>query len=430
MPVSGAGEQHSPPSGHRSSTAIGMVGASSLLDPLIGTGETGGFSTRMTKSASAPEDRVIDERAASAASVDGAGRVAPSTRLRSRLIEVHDPAWLSFLKGTVHDFYHLPGYVRLEARHEHARPCALLVEDGPSAMLLPLLIRTVPDAGWDATSPYGCSGPLLRGTQDPDFIGDALAAGAEMLRSVGVISLFVRMHPLLSQALPRGIGTVVRHCDTVAVDLRQPSDVLLRQMRRNHRVQIRQAREVGYAARWDVSDAGYAIFKKLYQESMKRLGASEFYCLDDRYLDELRGALGERLRLALIDADGEVYAAGLFSESCGMVEAHLTGSEAGSGRTCPKAAKLLFGFAIEESRASGHRWLHLGGGRHAEEDGLFHFKAGFSPLRFPFHTLRIVTNRAKYERLAAAQDADGDPADLTGYFPAYRRLSPAHSHGW
>ncbi len=355
---------------------------------------------------------------------------APATRIRSRLIEVDDPAWVAFLDVTDHDFYHRPEYVKLEAQHESAQPCALLVEDGQRAMLLPLLIRPVSDVGIDATSPYGYSGPLLRGTREPDFLGEALEAGIPVLERIGIISLFVRMHPLLIQAPQCEIGTLVRHCDTVAVDLQQSSDAIAGGMRRNHRVQIRQAQEMGYVARWDASDAGYEIFKGLYRETMSRLGASEFYSLDDQYFDVFRASLGERLRLAIIEWEGEVYSAGMFVETCGIVEAHLTGTKADGGSACPKAAKLMFSFAIEESRADGQRWLHLGGGRDAKEDGLFHFKAGFSSLRFPFYTLRIVIDAAKYQRLLADHDADLDPADLTGFFPAYRQFAEAHTHGW
>lgn len=356
--------------------------------------------------------------------------IVPAVGLRSRLIEADDPAWLAFLEETVHDFYHRPEYVRLEGQHESAQPCALLVEDGRRAMLLPLLIRPVSDVGIDATSPYGYSGPLLRGTQDLAFLCEALRAGTQVLRDIGVISLFVRLHPLLSQAPTCEIGTLVRHGDTVALNLQQSSDVIAEQMRRNHRVQIRQAREMGYVARWDTSDAAYEVFKGLYRDTMSRLGAAQFYCLDDLYFDALRASLGERLRLAVVEMDGEAYSAGMFIETCGIVEAHLTGGRADGGNACPRAAKLMFGFAIEESKANGHHWLHLGGGRDAEEDGLFHFKAGFSPLRFPFSTLRIVIDTARYERLLSDHDASLDPADLTGYFPAYRRFAAAHTHGW
>ncbi len=394
----------------------------------------------MTNSNTVSEDRAVDDDAPTRrAAVNGSafaapavtrGDIASAPRLRSRLIDADDPAWLAFLDGTAHDFYHRPEYAKLEARHEAAQPCALLVEDGQRAMLLPLLIRSVSDVGIDATSPYGYSGPLLRGTREPDFLGEALEAGMPVLERIGIISLFVRMHPLLIQAPQCEIGTLVRHCDTVAVDLQQSSDAIAGGMRRNHRVQIRQAQEMGFVARWDASDAGYEIFKGLYRETMSRLRASEFYSLDDQYFDVFRASLGEHLRLAIIEWEGEVYSAGMFIETCGIVEAHLTGTKADGGSACPKAAKLMFSFAIEESQADGQRWLHLGGGRDAEEDGLFHFKAGFSSLRFPFYTLRIVIDAAKYQRLLADHDADLDPADLTGFFPAYRRFAEAHTHGW
>lgn len=344
-----------------------------------------------------------------------------------RLLDPGDPDWPAFLAQCAHDVYHAPEYVRIEARHERGRPCALLIEDGERGLLLPLIIRHAGGLGVDATSPYGYSSPLVRGTTDPRFVADALRKGARVLREMDVIALFVRWHPILGPEPPGDFGTLVRHGDTVAVDLTLPIDRLRAQMRRNHRDQIRQARSAGYVAEWHSSPAGLAAFQRLYTRTMERVSADGYHLFDADYFAGLVGGLGERLRLAFVQVDGEVVAGGVFTESCsGIVEAHLTASDGLSASTCARATKLMFDFVIERSQASDQRWLHLGGGRNAEADSLFHFKAGFSPLRFPFYTTRVIIRPVEYARLVAERASVSDPEDQTGYFPAYRR--PSHEH--
>ena len=57
-------------------------------------------------------------------------------------------------------------------------------------------------------------------------------------------------------------------------------------------------------------------------------------------------------------------------------------------------------------------------------DRLLHFKAGFSPLRFPFFTLRLITDEARYRHLvdqrARTANVAADALLATNFFPAYR----------
>src|SRR4051812_45622426 len=109
-------------------------------------------------------------------------------------------AWRDLLAATPHDFYHLPSYVTLSGGVENAEPCALYVAEGGRAMLLPILLRDVPGAGArDAVTPYGYPGPLFRGGYDANFAREASEAMASFLRAEGVVSLFVRLHPILNR---------------------------------------------------------------------------------------------------------------------------------------------------------------------------------------------------------------------------------------
>jgi hypothetical protein len=84
--------------------------------------------------------------------------------------------------------------------------------------------------------------------------------------------------------------------------------------------------------------------------------------------------------------------------------------------------KLVIHFVRLWGKQRGYSIFHLGGGAGALEDSLFRFKAGFSPYRSEFLTLRMIPNERRY--VAATHRAGRPvnlPADLEAdYFPPYR----------
>ena len=125
--------------------------------------------------------------------------------MKTELLDPDDPAWAAFLSDARHDFYHLPAYASVCAAQEEGEAKAILVTDGGRSLLLPLVLRPIMRGGRDATSPYGYPGPVVRGSADASFVAGALASGLSLLASEGVVSLFVRLHPILNGALPEGV---------------------------------------------------------------------------------------------------------------------------------------------------------------------------------------------------------------------------------
>jgi hypothetical protein len=74
--------------------------------------------------------------------------------------------------------------------------------------------------------------------------------------------------------------------------------------------------------------------------------------------------------------------------------------------------------AINWAKAAGNRVLHLGGGVGSRDDSLFRFKTGFSDLRSPFQTWRVICDHKRYVELT--EDAGVFNAPIDGFFPAYR----------
>lgn len=359
------------------------------------------------------------------ATVVAAGQPAKSSRatnsltLRGTLLDVDAQEWQAVLRAARHDFYHLPAYVELCARQERGQPRALYVTDERRSMLLPLVIRDIPGGGLDAISPYGYPGPVGIGADDAAFLEVALLTGMQTLHAAGVVSAFVRLHPLLNPFPPSHVGTVVQHGVVVSIDLSLSTEELWAQTRHDHRRDITRALRLGFVARMDEEWRQLASFTRLYQATMTRRSAAPFYFFEDAYFEGLREALGESLHLCVVEKDGALAAAGLFVETDGIVQFHLSGTD--DAFRMVQSTKLMIHFVRGWAKGRANQVFHLGGGVGANNDSLLLFKGGFSPLRHTFATLRMVIDESAYGRLVAAADPELDPRTHSGFFPLYRQ---------
>lgn len=335
-----------------------------------------------------------------------------------RLVGADSPAWQAALQTMRHDSYHLPGYVRADAVLSGGSACAFLYEHREERLLLPLVVRRIPgSAREDAISPYGYPGPVAS-TADPGFWEEAVDAFLATARDAGLVSCFVRLHPLLPAPLEvlQRRGQLVEHGKTVSIDLTQPADDMIAGFRANHRRQILRAHRAGHHV---VVDCWSRLdeFVDMYHETMRRVGASSYYFLPVEHFLRLRAELGDAIHLLLVEpsANDDALAGGLFLERNGIVQYHLGATRTSALSEQP--TKLMFEQMCRWGRDRGNTQLHLGSGLGgADDNSLFHFKAGFSDRRHPFHTWRVVTDEDRYRALLAPGAED----DRRGYFPAYR----------
>jgi hypothetical protein len=342
------------------------------------------------------------------------------------LVGASAPGWRAFLGAVPHDIYHLPSYVAMSAAREaapgRAEARAIIAREGNRAMLLPVIVRGIPgdETTRDAISPYGYPGPLFQGDRDADFVVRACTAMVARLREERIISLFVRTHPLLNrEVLGLGVvGNVVEHGETVSIDLTATAEELWSGTQSGHRNEINRAIRAGHHAYIDGSWKHEAAFVAIYTATMKRVGASADYMFGADYVRALRAALGSGLHLCVVEIGGAIAAAGLFTEACGIVQYHLSGTDEAFAAERP--TKLMLHFVRGLMKERNNRIMHLGGGLHGAQDSLFKFKAGFSKGRQPFRTWRVVVDPDLYAALSRARNPAADPADAEGFFPLYR----------
>ncbi|GLX99757.1 GNAT family N-acetyltransferase [Actinoplanes sp. NBRC 101535] len=330
------------------------------------------------------------------------------------LLEHDDTAWAEALRHLRHDVYHLPDYVRLDARLSGGMPAAFRYDEGPLMLLLPLVLRDVPATGLrDAVSPYGYPGPVSNApVTDTGFWARAARALTALLRTSDVITAFVRLHPLLPAPVVslETAGTVVRHGETVSLDLTLTPEQMWQETHRTHRNQIGKATRAGVRIvldDWDRLDAWIGT----YHATMRRVGATDFYFFEPGHFHRLRAALGPSIHLAVAVRDDEVLGGNLFFEHDGLMHTHLQSTRDGQ---IWWADKLLYHEIRLWGRERGNRVYHLGGGVGGSGDSLFRYKAAFGSGRQDFHTWRVVADPVAFEKLG------GTPESLSGRFPPYR----------
>jgi hypothetical protein len=330
-----------------------------------------------------------------------------------------DTGWTDALARGPHDVHHLPGWSVASAPLEPGEPFAVAVDGHRGGVLVPFIRRPLDGGRWDAVSPYGYAGPAFSGdARDPHAL---LQDAEEHLRAEGCVTWFLRLHPLLDSWVASAGDTssgLREHGEVVSIDLTIDDDEFFRGLRKGHRTDIRRGEADGVRVRQGDRGADLETFVGLHRGTMAQRDAAEYHRFGPDYFAALAEGLGEDLVVLLAELDGQAVAGALFTfaESSGTVGYHLAASVPRPPRG---ATKMLIVEGRRIGRERGCTRLLLGGGLGSAEDALFAFKAGFSPDRHRFRTLRLVLDAEEYARRCGAVGVD--PKDLGGYFPAYRR---------
>jgi CelD/BcsL family acetyltransferase involved in cellulose biosynthesis len=336
------------------------------------------------------------------------------------LVETADPEWTGRLPGTDYDIFQLPEYLRVEDVFRGTTTRLLVVEEGTTVMLLPLVFSSLEDGAKDASSPFRHAGPVFSTTADSGWRRRAVSAALEHLREEGVVSLFLRALPLVGLEDFASFGTVVEHGPTYVIPLDRPLEEIMAGMRQGHRRNMRKAARDGLVAEPDPDWNHLLDVHAIYSQTMDRLEARPAYRFDREYFEGLRDAVRDHTSLWVLKMDGEVAGAHVVTECNGTVQYLLGATHPAFHRRVPQVA--IFDAVLQWAHARGNANYFLGGG---VQESLLHFKAGFTRVQRPAATARIIVDPGKYRRLCERWEAIHDrPAEgAAAFFPAYRAPS-------
>lgn len=345
-------------------------------------------------------------------------------------ITPHHLRWFEILQECKHDIYHLPGYLMLEGERINAIPEGIVITEAECTFFIPYLIRSCESMdAFDIVSPYGYPGFLLNSAAQlkPKFLQEAVQILKQSLQERGICSAFFRLHPILNANvldILREDG-LVDSGETVSVNLSLSAEEIWKHTSSHHRNKINRCHRFGLKAMMVPCDTNMKLFSDIYFETMERVGAKhQYYEFNEDYFLKLSNVLGDKLHLCVVEADGEITAAGLYTEWNGIVQAIFGGTRTAFMKQSP--TNLETEFVRFWAKERHNQFLHLGGGVGASKDKLYEFKAGFSQLRHTFVTWRLITDEDIYQSLVTqrAKAYNLSPATLrqSSYFPAYRAV--------
>jgi len=277
-----------------------------------------------------------------------------------------------------------------------------------------------------AESIYGYGGPIAS-TEDPAFLTAAHATIEAHQREAGVISEFVRFHPLLDNerlALPTWKLDLDRHTVAVPLDPGHPEGwrAEYSAVQRNR---LRRAEGAGVIVEPSDRPEDWKTFVDLCLGTMGRLGAPMFYHFPPAYFEGLRAGLDGHCLLFVARWSGRVVAAAVILAYGRLLHHHLSGSDREAQSVAPN--NLLFDAVARWGAERGYLRLHLGGGRTPDPaDDLLRFKARFARPASPFFIGRGIyddaTHRALRETWMAVHPERAHLADR--YFQVYAMEEP------
>lgn len=317
------------------------------------------------------------------------------------LEEVEPAEWDGLVRSIgVTDVYYSRGFVEASAPLAGGEATFLHLAGEGGDAIFPCIVRSDPA---DVVTPYGYGGPLALGDDPPDLA----AAYQAWCERRGVLSTFAVFHPLFANAGPPFRTTSL--ADTVAWPLREePFDA----MDSHHRRRVRKAWRDGLEATVHERPGELDGFVAVYEQTMRRREAADFYLFDDAYWR----ALLEHVPLVRVDVthDGELVSSMLGMGEPPWLHYHLGGTTQEGMRH--GASHLALYTLARHGHERGYERLHLGGGVGGRDDSLREYKRRFAPEGLlPAAIGKAVHDEAGYLRAAGAQEIDWD-----GFFPAYR----------
>jgi hypothetical protein len=301
------------------------------------------------------------------------------------------------------DAYFLRAYVEASCVLDGGEPVLLQLEDAVFACI----VREIPDTELhDVTTPYGYGGPVGAGSHDRFY-----KRYDEWCRKRGVVSTFIRYHPLFENYRHAKQATCVS--PTVGWPL---AGDLLASMHGKHRNVVRKAQKAGVAVDVTAAPNDLSAFGALYERTMERQGAAGYYFFPAEYWQRLIALGGHLVRFDAL-CGGEVVASALCLRGDRWLHYHL-GATDDAARDLGASNLLLYTAAVWAQEQQLDEF-HLGGGAGGAEDSLYAFKQRFSPDgRREFWVGKAVHDEDAYRLLSGRAEID-----YNGFFPAYRAPS-------
>ena len=197
-------------------------------------------------------------------------------------------AYLNSFSAGQKDIYFSEEYVRLAANKQETALCAFC-KDGEKIMLFPFLRSTYKEY-YDFETPYGYGGPISN-TSDNDWNEKALKEMMKCFSFEEDIYSNIIIYPLLQNyVIRKNVVHVFDDRKTVSIDTSISEQEIWNNFVSSAQRQVHKAERNGLVFERDNEFKYMEEFKKLYNSTMSRLNADDFYYFNDEYYNNFAEA--------------------------------------------------------------------------------------------------------------------------------------------
>ncbi|ABU56617.1 lipid II:glycine glycyltransferase FemX [Roseiflexus castenholzii] len=323
------------------------------------------------------------------------------------------------------------GYARIVRRHTGCPARLFVVASHEGRIVHPFFLRPLNNlpfaehyASYQDTLTPEYTGPTGLGEVAPHLQRAFVERWRHYCEDERIIAEFAHLHPSDRHAGLLRADEVRYNRDIVAIDLTLPeNDLWSHSFNEQCRWNIRRAQREGVRVFEARTEADVREFHRIYTLTMERRNADSRYFFPFAYFWAYREELPENALFLLAEYRGRIIAAKLYVYDDEELYDFLGGMDIEYQQQRPAYAIIYA--AIQWGQRHRKRRLILGGG-YRPDDGIYRFKASFSPLRIRFSTYQRVCQPALYADLCQAwtEYYGCSPPHEAEYFPAYRALPP------
>lgn len=305
------------------------------------------------------------------------------------------------------DIYYLYEYCKSLELHGDGQPLLIYYECGNFRLCYVVLKLDISqsmefngllpsDTFFDISTPYGYGGPLIDGDLDDENVKRFFIELNKYCEKKNIISQFIRFNPITkNHEIFRDNSNIKTLKQSVYIDT-MSKEIIFENLTSKNRNMIRKAKKNNVEIFYDDGE-NIECFIKIYNETMKRNGATEYYYFNNDYFDYICKNMKKSVKLFYAMYNNKIVSSSIILYNETTMHYHLSGT---LGEYMPLAVNnlLLYNAALWGCE-KGIEKFHLGGGIN-NQDSLFSFKKNFNKHGLiDFYIGSNIFNKDKFNHL-------------------------------
>ncbi len=341
----------------------------------------------------------------------------------NEIVSVQDERWNKLINSFQYkDIYYTSEFFRVATIIDAGEPVLFYFENECGKAAYPFLKRKIAvsngEEKWhDIVTPYGYGGPLFECSGDEVYLfSEFESVFNQYCKDQYIISEFIRFHPLLKgQNMIRKTLAIEHIRHTVYLHLQNHSGEFLNKIPSKTRNMIKKAMKNNITIKELDSKSSLKEFYEIYNETMARNDAAEYYYFSQQYFEQLISWLGSNLKMFGAYFEEKLISATLIMCYGDFIHYHLSGAKQEYLHT--GVNNLLLYEIAKWGSENGYKYFHLGGGYKGDEDSLFKFKKSFTKEGVSTFCIgKAIHNEEIYWKLVKMNRSKTDST----FFPLYR----------